>query len=134
MGDCAGSSPVTRTIIGKPKRYLGKKPRNHAVFCISKGWILKMPKRGCKNGLLALRQDVSFQETCKTQDGPTFQHEKMWKTPGNGLNTRFFRGKPLEWKRKFCNLAKWDCKIFLPTFGPKMACTAQSCQLFKFTF
>ncbi len=22
---------------------------------------------------------VSFQETCKTQDGPTFQHEKMWK-------------------------------------------------------
>lgn len=42
-----------------------------------------------------LNLDVSFQETCKTQDGPTFQHEKMWKTPGNGLNTRFFRGKPL---------------------------------------
>ena len=28
-----GSSPSAPAILGKPKRYLGKKPRNHAVFC-----------------------------------------------------------------------------------------------------
>ncbi|WP_207667183.1 hypothetical protein [Acutalibacter sp. 1XD8-33] len=38
---------------------MGKKPRSYAVFCISKAWISKVPKRGCKNGLLALRQEVN---------------------------------------------------------------------------
>ena len=46
-----------RPIIGKPKRYLGKKPRNHAVFCTSKGWMSKVPKRGCKMGVLAFRRE-----------------------------------------------------------------------------
>jgi len=36
---------------------LGKKPRNHAVFCISKGWNSKVSKRGCKMGVLAFRQE-----------------------------------------------------------------------------
>ena len=51
-----------------------------------------------KNAGVWYEMDVSFHKTCKTQDGPTFQHEKMWKTPGNGLNTRFFRGKPLAYR------------------------------------
>ncbi len=45
--------------------------------------------------LIETKPVVSFREERETQDGSTFQHEKMWKTPGNGLNTRFFRGKPL---------------------------------------
>lgn len=40
--------------------------------------------------------DVSFHVTCKTQDGPTFRYARIRENPGTRLNTRFFRGKPLE--------------------------------------
>ena len=39
---------------------------------------------------------VSFHVTCKTQDGPTFRYARIRENPGTRLNTRFFRGKPLE--------------------------------------
>ena len=54
-----GSSPSAPAILGKPKKYLGKKPRHGAVFCISKGWISKVTKHGYKMGVLAFRQEVN---------------------------------------------------------------------------
>ena len=57
--EAAGSNPVTPTSLGKLERYLGKKPRNHAVFCISKARISKITKRGCKMGVLAFWQEVN---------------------------------------------------------------------------
>ena len=68
VDDFSGSNPLSPTILGKPKKYLGKKPRDHAVFCCPEGWISKVRKRGWQNGLLALRQEPNSHTNRIAQD------------------------------------------------------------------